>query len=160
MKRSPLARRTPLKRTRMKLAVHLFASATGTPQRKSTTKHARRERAFDFMGWVKRQRCTVAVAWQALHTHAGNGTVIKLADLHCDGAIEADHAGNRFTDGDGTRAFDRTCIPLCSKHHRQRTDYRGIFLGFDSRMMRSWCNEAIRLTQGLAKASGVQVPAC
>ena len=155
MKRTPIRRKTGLRRNAIQRAIDSFKIS-----HRSMTKHARRPRAFDFMGWVKRQPCTVALAFEALHRHVGYTRGVSLPDLKCEGAVEADHAGNRFRDGDGTRAFDRTCIPLCSKHHRQRTDYRGIFSNFTSGMMRDWCDEAVRLTHGLARAAGIEIPTC
>lgn len=58
----------------------------------------------------------------------------------CLGPVEADHAGPRPL---GRKCHDRETIPLCSRHHRQRTDYRGYFRGWDGARMRQWCDEQI-----------------
>jgi len=75
----------------------------------------------------------------------------------CDGPVEADHAGSR---GVGQKAPDSTCIPLCSKHHRDRTDMRGAFGAFFAREMRSWCDAMITRTQETARLRGIEVPSC
>lgn len=85
------------------------------PRRKSSYK--RRERDFDYMGWVKQQPCAAATL------------------SACEGPVEADHAGRR---GVGQKADDSTCIPLCSSHHRQRTDFSGVFRDWDRERMRYW----------------------
>lgn len=185
MKRTPLQRKTPLKRTRtmrssrgskLKRAV-IEAAVTitvdgvvlGRVKRlhmTKTTKHARRERGREYMAWTSRQPCMVARFWQRLHTHAGNRRLVLEMHLCCDGPIQVDHAGNRFTDGDGTRAFDRTVIPMCRKHHEQRTNacgtpgQAGIFAGFDADMVRAWSDEAIRIHQSLARFAGIAIPDC
>lgn len=148
-----LKRKTPLRAKRM-------------ARKPSTTKHARRERSPEFMGWTKRQPCIVRRFWQRLHELAGNRRVILESDLYCDGQIQADHAGNRFTDGDGVRAHDRTTIPMCMKHHGHRTSacgtpgQAGIFAGFTAEMVRAWSNEAIRIHHELARRAGIQIPNC
>lgn len=58
----------------------------------------------------------------------------------CAGRVEADHAGDRPK---GKKAPDTTCIPLCHRHHRHRTDYVGHFKGWDARRMRAWCDGQI-----------------
>lgn len=97
MKRTTLRRRAWLKRTRM-------------VRRRRSTAYARRPRDLAFLGWVKLQRCLVA-----LHT----GLAVS-----CAGPIEADHAGDR---GYGEKCPDSESIPLCRAHHRARTDSRGFF---------------------------------
>jgi hypothetical protein len=71
---------------------------------------------------------------------------------YCDGPIEADHAGRR---GLGQKCDDRECIPLCAKHHRERTDMRGAFGGFHAERMREWLDRRIAETQTLAREAGV-----
>lgn len=168
MKRSALKRKTPMlrishKRRKISAAISTFASSLVGDGK---TKHARRPRALDFMGWTKRQPCMVRQWLDELHAAAGNRIVLRDEDLWCSGLIEADHAGNRFTQGDGKRAYDWTCIPLCKKHHEQRTNaagtrgQAGIFFGFTCEMLRSWCNEAIRIHHMRARAQGIAIPTC
>ena len=104
---------------------------------KRKTKHARRERDFDYMTWVKQQRC--------LLEHEGD----------CSGVIEADHAGER---AGFRRADDRTCISLCSHHHRQRHAAQGIFYSMTKEERREWRREAIRLTQERWEAPESMIP--
>jgi len=61
----------------------------------------------------------------------------SFATTPCYGNIEADHAGRR---GIGQKADDRTCIPLCRNHHRERTDFSGTFKGWTQNGMRIWLN--------------------
>lgn len=58
----------------------------------------------------------------------------------CEGEVEPDHQGER---GVGQKADDTSCVPMCHKHHRDRTDYRGYFKGWDGQRMRDWCNARI-----------------
>ena len=62
----------------------------------------------------------------------------------CYGPIESDHAGERPV---GRRASDRSCLPMCSAHHRARTDYAGYFYGWDGVLMRAFCDHWIAVTQ-------------
>lgn len=62
----------------------------------------------------------------------------------CDGPIEADHAGRRPM---GRKCSDRETVPLCSLHHRQRTDFSGPFKSWNGLQMRAWLDEAILTTQ-------------
>lgn len=99
------------------------------------TRYSDRQRDWSFMGTVKQLRCL-------------------LEDQRdCEGPVEADHAGARPV---GLKAADDTCIPLCTAHHRQRTDYAGYFAGFTAALMRVWCDHAIERTrrhvQGLRDA--------
>lgn len=107
--------------------------------RSKRTKYARRPRALGYMQWVKTQPCSVR----------GNG--------ECGGPVEADHAGAR---GIGQKAPDATCIPLCRKHHRERTDMHGCFADLGAQAMRIWCDQQIEWTQRDARESGIEVPSC
>lgn len=62
----------------------------------------------------------------------------------CEGPIEADHAGRRPL---GRKCSDDETIPLCRRHHRDRTDLRGVFAGFDAWCMRQWLDRQIALTR-------------
>jgi hypothetical protein len=61
----------------------------------------------------------------------------------CIGPVEADHAGTRPI---GRKADDRSCIPLCNHHHRQRGDFAGPFRSWDKARMRQWLDECIKAT--------------
>lgn len=166
MKRSPLKRKTPLRVNRSKLETKRSLQRTAISSFGSTTKHARRPRAREFMGWTARQPCMVARFFDVLHRSAGNRRMILEAHLTCEGPIQCDHAGNRFTDGNGKRAHDRTCIPMCRKHHEQRTNaggtknQAGIFFGFGAEQVRIWSNEAIKIHHNCARLAGVEIPNC
>ncbi len=112
--------------------------ARKTPLRRRTrlrpvgkTKYRRRARQWDFMAFVLEQTCT-------LQGVDGAGV--------CWGRVQADHAGTR---GLGVKAPDDTCIALCTKHHGNRTDYRGYFKDWKADQMRTWCDLQIYLTQSL-----------
>lgn len=139
MKRTALKRKSPLRSRK--------ASRVTMPKR---TSYATRERAFDYMGWVKQLPCMVPQLATNADVRADTAGLLK-----CYGGIEADHAGTR---GLGRKAPDATCIPLCTLHHRHRTEYAGAFNGFDRHRMREWCDAAVLMVQGHARAIGVTVP--
>lgn len=62
----------------------------------------------------------------------------------CEGVIEADHAGRRPL---GRKCNDDECIPLCTLHHRQRTDFSGPFKAWTKQEMREWLELHVALTQ-------------
>lgn len=97
-----------------------------------TKKYATRERDKDYMAFVHWCKCALLDATGV-----------------CQGPLEADHAGKK------TAAFhkadDTTCIPLCRRHHRARTDIRGFFKGWGANQMRVWLNEKIRFYRNLYK---------
>jgi hypothetical protein len=118
-----------------------------TPLRRSAfkrsghrSKYRRRLRAIPFMLWVKRQPCSA-----------------RFLDCNspCIGRVEADHAGRR---GIGQKASDYTCVPLCSKHHAERTNFSGVFKSWDQARMRFWLAQRIWFTQRMAITNGVHVP--
>lgn len=135
-----MMRRTPLRRSRM--------SRKPKPNSYNT-----RERAFEFMGWVKQQPCMVQV-FIDLGTFGFGSHVIAAS--RCEGVVEADHAGSR---GIGRKASDYTTIPLCTKHHFERTNFAGAFAFFKQEHMRAFLASAIQYTQNRARMLGLFVPA-
>jgi len=97
------------------------------PKRK--TKYARRERDFEYMRWVKTLPC------------------LLVGEGHCSSVVEADHAG--LDAGLNQKAPDRTCIPLCSRHHLDRHAATGYFRGREKAWKRDWREAAIAKTQKL-----------
>lgn len=89
----------------------------------------RRPREPEFLRWVKAQPCAARSARQG---------------EECDGAIEAHHAGPH---GAGQKCPDRESIPLCTRHHREWHDARGLFAGMDKAARRVFAATAIELTQ-------------
>jgi hypothetical protein len=119
MKRSgPLARRIGLRRKTWLRSVS------------RTKKYRRRDRDWDFMAYVLWLPCE-------LRNVLGAG--------RCQGRVQADHAGQRPF---GQKSQDDTCIPLCEKHHTNRTDYRGYFKNWTGVQMREWNDRVIHVTQG------------
>ena len=111
---------------------------------RGNTSYRRRVRDIAYMKRVKKLPC--AVRWfsrQLFNQIVWNGFGQQGATC-CEGRVEADHAGVR---GLGQKADDRTCIPMCTRHHRERTDQRGSFGGWTAQMMREWCEVAIAATQ-------------
>jgi hypothetical protein len=62
------------------------------------TRYAQRPRDFAFMSWIKSQQCAVCEK-------------LRLINF---GSIYAHHAGAH---GLSQKSSDRTCIPLCWRHH-------------------------------------------
>ena len=161
MKRSTPLRRTISLRTRSPLARRTRLSA-----RSKTNSYARRPRGHDFMSWTAQQPCMVRRFFHELHAAAGRPTMLLEQHLECEGRIEVDHAGNRFTQGNGKRAYDWTCIPLCTRHHRMRTSaagtlgQAGIFYGYSLEALRRWCDAAIALHHANARRARIEVPTC
>jgi hypothetical protein len=98
-----------------------------TPISSRITKYRRRMRDVSYMLWVRRQPCAA-----------------RSLDESCYGRVQADHAGRR---GMGRRADDRTCIPLCSKHHTQRDAFHGVFRSWGHEQMRLWLAMTVANTQ-------------
>lgn len=188
MKRTPLERRTPLRAKRRnyggvrraleskphgdpKLAAlgartvnfpseaeMILATRRKLERRKS--KHARRERAPEaWWIFVKTRTCFVQVM---LRHYAADFPSVAENATPCSGPIEADHMGDRFRDGDGTRARDYTCVGLCNGHHGERTNVRvaRTFKGFAKDDMRALCARGIAWTHEQARALGVEIPDC
>jgi hypothetical protein len=121
-------KRSPLKRTRMR-------------RRRGSTKYSRRTRDFEFMGFVKTLLCSVEEEWPN----------VDQRPTDCGGEIEADHMGDR---GLGQKADDRTCAPMCTWHHRERTDHTGSFKHVTRDHERGWRSRAIARTQTLFAERG------
>lgn len=112
--------------------------------------YARRERASDYMAWVRTQSC-VAQRVTPPNRH--------WQQVRCDGPVQGDHAGVRIA-GLGTKSLDRDVIPLCMEHHRQRTEYDGVFANQSRDDLAEWRSNAIADTHARARSSGVEVPTC
>jgi hypothetical protein len=134
-----MLRRTPLARGSKPLRRSTRLRARGN------TKYRRRERDFEFMGWVKKQPC-IARSLPPLRFIAATAAErwLHATQTPCTGRVEADHAGER---GIGQKADDRTCIPLCTRHHRERTDHSFSFKFLVRDELRAWRAEAITRTQ-------------
>lgn len=162
MKRTPLRRKTPLKRRRAKPrrtehAVPLvplvpraevaswiergmpMGTLTGAvfylnpePPQRRRTKYASRARNLDYMRWVKTLPCALARPLDKLPPEWLGGL------SPCPAAYvptEAHHAGRRAL---GRKASDDTCIPLCSFHHAALTDRRKPFRGWPRGAVKAW----------------------
>lgn len=66
----------------------------------------------------------------------------------CEGVVEADHQGRRPM---GRKCNDDEAVPLCTLHHRQRTDWTGPFKDWTGEEMRAWLLDGIRETQQLVE---------
>lgn len=100
---------------------------------RSTTKHARRERDFTRMGWVRSQSCCCREPQPHI-----DGVLYAFEQDRCQWGVQAHHAGDRFEEGDGYRGDDDTVIPLCKRHHDLLHARRGPFLGWSKPTMRAW----------------------
>jgi hypothetical protein len=106
-----------LRRTPLKRKTRLKARGQGA--------YARRERDVDYMRMVRTLPCMLSGVREA---------------GPCIGGVEADHMGERAA---FRKADDRTCAPLCQRHHRDRTDVRGYFAKLTKEQRRAWCRLAI-----------------
>jgi hypothetical protein len=123
-----------MKRAALKRTSSLRRSPMCPSKRRS--KYARRERDFEYMGFVKALLCSVEEEWPNPDERP----------TECGGVIEADHMGAR---GLGQKADDRTCAPMCRDHHREHTDHTGTFKHVDRETERAWRERAIERTQVL-----------
>jgi hypothetical protein len=128
LKRSPLKRGKPLCRS--------SSRPRRTGAKRPRSKYATRERAHDYMLWVKTLPC------------AARG--LKGAG-RCSAVVEADHAGWRAL---GRKCSDDETIPLCSEHHLQRTEHSGVFRGWSRERMREWLDVQIQATQARYPGAG------
>lgn len=92
--------------------------------RRSTPRRSPRVYDDAYRAWVRRQPCAAR----------------DLPGHRCDGPIEGDHAGRR---GLGYKADDDTMIALCTRAHRERTDFAGLFRAWSQETMRSWLEAQI-----------------
>lgn len=133
MKRTaPLHSRSTLKRSTP------MARRTRLNPRSKTNSYRRRERDLEFMRWVRHQPCILRVICPFLSMPVG------FATTPCSGPVEADHMGER---GIGQKADDRTCVPMCRNHHRERTDHMRTFRPLTRDELRAWRAAAIEHTQ-------------
>lgn len=123
----PIKRRSPL-RTRSRIQ-RKTPIKRGQPRHGKKSAYASRERDTRYMVWVKSLECCAA-------TDLGLGG--------CSRVVEADHAGRRPL---GRKCPDTETIPLCSQHHRERTDFAGAFKSWDRARMREWLDRMIAETQ-------------
>lgn len=144
VKRTPLKRKKPMRRGAKR------------------SKYAQRPRAIEFMQWVRTQPCCIDIAFDRLWRAAGivDGIpMVHLRDLRCAGPIEGNHAGERIA-GLGTKALDRTIVAMCRDHHRQWTEYSGIFSGLTHGQRRAIADDMVFVTHAIAEGQGVEVPTC
>ncbi len=111
-----MLRRTPLRRkTRLRA--------------RGRTKHARRERDWVYMAFVRSRPCIARLLAQG---------------FECEGPIQADHIGGRYGEDS-----DRRCVPMCTKHHEDRTGRvggGGLFAGWTVARRREWGLQAVAAT--------------
>ncbi len=91
------------------------------------TRYAKRPRDFAFMAWIKFQQCIVC---ESQHQPNFN-------------AVYAHHAGHRAF---ARKADDRTCIPLCWRHHDRGSSQSIHALG-----KRFWVTYGLDRTQVIAE---------
>ena len=129
MKRTQLQRRTPLQAKKpIARIARLSQGAKKAARTRKRSRYRQRERQVDYMLWVKTLPCVAR--------HLGP----------CSGVVEADHAGAR---GLGQKCSDIETIPICTGHHRERTDFSGTFKTWNKDGMRVFLAGAIASTQEL-----------
>ncbi len=122
--------RTPLQRTRMKRQA---------PRRVAQRKHMR-----PYVALIHAMPCCCELG---VYRFSGGQTADPSGyrESMCSGRIEANHAGEK--PGMGLKASDSTCIPMCSGHHRDWTEHRGLFRGWTREERRQWADEVIARCQ-------------
>lgn len=123
-------------------------------QRRATPRRSGRVRDRDYLLAVKELPCCLRPddirvmsrepTWESIRGARLLSDYVRGMIGPCDGPTEADHAGVRPV---GRKADDDTAIPLCRRHHRERTDYTGVFGMFNAALMRNWCDMAIAATR-------------
>lgn len=103
--------------------------------RRPTPRRSGRVRDGEYLLRVKQLPCAIARV-------SGEGSLPYSPP--CYGPVEADHAGHRPF---GRKCSDHETIPLCALHHRHRTDYVGLFGGWNAAKMRQWCDARIAETR-------------
>lgn len=101
------------------------------------SKYSKRERHPAFMAFVKTLLCSVVEEWPDYPNKP----------TPCSGPIEADHDSRGR--GLGQKSDDRSCIPMCTGHHRERTDHTGTFKHIPREQIRAWFSRAQLRTQTL-----------
>lgn len=138
-----MKRTTPLRsRTTLNRSAPMLRRTRINPRSK-TNSYRKRERDLEFMRWVKRQPCILRALPPFLHMEVAKSVGFK-AMTPCAGPVEADHMGER---GIGQKADDRTCVPMCRNHHRERTDHMRTFRPLTRDELRAWRTAAIEHTQ-------------
>lgn len=132
-----IRQRKPLKRYKA-----LKRSGYRIPQKRRKPRRSERVRNGAYLAAV-RALGYCAVARYGVPAAVLTGVAHYAAGV-CGGVVEADHTGQRPV---GRKASDDTAIPMCSVHHRQRTDYSGVFRGYTGPLMRTWCDEMIERTR-------------
>lgn len=130
MKRTPLKRKTPLRRAAQKADKLKLGRNSPMRGRKESVRRSDRKREPEYRRWIKLQPCCASGLSQ------------------CYGEVEADHAGRRPY---GRKADDNTCIPLCQRHHEQRASFHGPFKTWNQAMMRLWLHGHILVYQAQYK---------
>lgn len=123
MRASPLKRGKPLRRK------------TWMRSRKGNTSYSRRERDMDFMGWARRQPCLVRLFPPSDFAITARESGARIRITTCFGEVQADHLGAR---GLSQKANDRTCGPMCRRHHQERSDHHGMFFALNQEEARAW----------------------
>ena len=140
-----MKRSTPLQRTSALRSKSSLSRKTRLSPRSKTNSYRKRPRDMAYMGFVRKLPCIM----RSLPVVAFVQTLERRLDLldkwtMCRGSVEADHMGAR---GIGQKADDRTCVPLCSHHHRARTDHSFEFKHMTRDELRAWRAAAIERTQ-------------
>lgn len=152
-------KRTPMKRAAFKRS-------------KRKSKYASRQRAPEsWWLFVKSEFCLVRVIADlralgiepvipGMDAASIRAVMLLMKDTPCRGEIEADHVGAR---GLGRKCKDYEVASLCTGHHEDRTNgkgLRGAFANFNRVTMRLFVVVAIAWTHRNARTRGVEIPTC
>lgn len=129
MKRSPLRRKKPMSRSRMK--------------RKTPRRLSRPGADPAYVAWSHRQPC--------VGTHAFPGHICEGRAGQFVGAMEFSHDRNPIVDGvkqltgAGRKEPDRRGVTKCSRLHRHWTEHTGPFEGWTDEQRATWMEDQIAL---------------
>jgi hypothetical protein len=129
----PKKARRPMKRTRIR---------SRRPRRLDTAQSDPARLAF-----VREQACVVPFS----ETLPGSGFAVTGG---CKGRTEACHEGKK--PGIGMKCNDAETLPMCSSHHGQWTDHRGVFAGWTKEQRRQWADERIAETTARYLSAGAR----
>jgi hypothetical protein len=134
-------RRTPLKRTAP------LARSTSTLKRSAIKRKRPRgqppERsAPEFLAFVRLLPCCAPIT-----NIVRDGDVLRFHDGRCGHRPCDPH--HKHGDGKGIKTHDRTCVPLCRRHHDQAETKRGLFAGWTKQQTREWHDKESERVQAL-----------
>ena len=113
---------------------------------RGNTAYRRRPRDLDHLRKVKNFPCVVPslAVYMTQAVALSMDYIREHAITPCSGPVQADHVGRR---GISQKCDDRKAISICRQHHYERENFSGTFKRYDQAMMRTFLEDALRLTE-------------